>query len=113
MSGPSDGGTVPTATVALEDDAGALPPYPSSQPATSAPRLVTHSYWLQKRDHKWLTLNVQSRASSPDQFPAVIGDRPVQGNVIFDPKDQKEPKSITVKVSPSLPLSAVYITLAS
>ncbi|KAI0766530.1 hypothetical protein BC629DRAFT_1538465 [Irpex lacteus] len=93
MSGPTDDDS----STGPPEEA-TLPPY-TSHPPTSTPKMVTHTYSLvHKKGHNWLTLNVQSRASSPDQFPAVIGDRPVQGNVVYDPKDQKDPKSITVKI---------------
>lgn len=92
--------------VVMDIDPSGLPAYSSreatsSSIAVSGPRdLVTHSYSLtNKQGKKWVTLNVLSKARSPNSLPHILEGMPIRGSVELDLSEETSMKSIGVTVS--------------
>lgn len=72
----------------------------ASLTTASGPRdLVTHSYPLiNKQGRQWVTLNVMSKARSPDSLPRVFEGEPILGSVELDLSEETSMKSVSVSV---------------
>lgn len=94
----------------MDIDPSELPAYSSREATTgsiaiSGPRdFVTHSYPLtNKQGKKWVTLNVLSKARSPNSLPHILEWMSIRGSVELDLSEETSMKSIGVTVSINVP----------
>lgn len=76
-----------------------LPTYLDAAGTTTAPPVVTHALQMKdKHEHAWLTLQVRSKARSPESAPRFVEGDPIAGNVVLDLKENTDVKAIIVQV---------------
>lgn len=88
-----------------------LPAYSPTHSPTVPPREpVVHKYSLQNKSGKpWFTLEVSSKAPSPEKIPLIIEGEPVTGLVSLDLDSETRMKSVVVSVRISGRLLLEYI----